>query len=40
MFYFISTLFIGSNMLFFPMHSLGMYAFPRRISDYPVTFLF
>nr|DAC80491.1 TPA_asm: cytochrome oxidase subunit I [Leishmania hertigi] len=40
MFYFICTLFIGSNMVFFPMHSLGMYAFPRRISDYPVAFLF
>lgn len=38
--YFICTLFIGSNMLFFPMHSLGMYGFPRRITDYPVTFLF
>nr|DAC80348.1 TPA_asm: cytochrome oxidase subunit I [Leptomonas pyrrhocoris] len=40
MFYSLATLFIGSNMLFFPMHSLGMYAFPRRISDYPVSFLF
>lgn len=40
MFYFICTLFIGSNMVFFPMHSLGLYGFPRRISDYPVSFLF
>lgn len=40
MFYFIMALWVGSNMLFFPMHCLGMYGFPRRISDYPVSFLF
>lgn len=40
MFFVLVTLFMGSNMVFFPMHSLGMYGFPRRISDYPVSFLF
>lgn len=28
------SFFISSNLLFFPMHSLGIYGFPRRIFDY------
>ena len=32
----IGTLFIGSNFVFLPLHSLGLYSFPRRVSDYPV----
>lgn len=40
LYYFIIALWIGSNLLFFPMHALGLYGFPRRISDYPVSFLF
>jgi heme/copper-type cytochrome/quinol oxidase subunit 1 len=31
--------FISSNLIFFSMHSLGIFGFPRRIFDYPVLFL-
>jgi len=27
--------FFGSNFVFFPLHSVGLYVFPRRVSDYP-----
>jgi hypothetical protein len=40
MYYFLLTLWVGSNLLFLPIHSIGLYAFPRRISDYPISFLF
>lgn len=30
--------FISSNLLFFPMHSLGIFGFPRRIFDYSINF--
>lgn len=30
--------FISSNLIFFSMHSLGIFGFPRRIFDYPVLF--
>lgn len=29
---------ISTNPIFFSMHSLGIFGFPRRISDYPVLF--
>lgn len=32
-------LFLGSNLVFLPLHSIGLYAFPRRISDYSVSFV-
>lgn len=40
LFYFLWMLWFGSNLLFLPLHSLGLYAFPRRITDYPISFLF
>merc|ERR1712225_173014 len=33
-------LFVGSNMVFFPLHYCGLYAFPRRICDYPLCYIF
>jgi len=30
--------FLSSNPIFFPMHSLGIFGFPRRTFDYPVLF--
>ena len=32
------SFFISSNLIFFSMHSLGIFGFPRRIFDYPVLF--
>jgi heme/copper-type cytochrome/quinol oxidase subunit 1 len=32
------SFFVSSNLLFFPMHSLGILGFPRRVFDYPVSF--
>ena len=32
------TFFSSSNLLFFPMHSLGIFGFPRRIFDYNIIF--
>ena len=30
---------LGSNFLFVPLHSVGLFAFPRRISDFYVSYL-
>ena len=30
--------FLSSNIIFFSMHALGIFGFPRRIFDYPVMF--
>jgi heme/copper-type cytochrome/quinol oxidase subunit 1 len=39
LFFFVCLLFLGSNLLFLPLHYCGLYAFPRRISDYPFCFM-
>jgi cytochrome c oxidase subunit 1 len=31
--YILLLLFTGSNLVFAPLHSLGLYAFPRRVSE-------
>jgi len=33
------NIFFGSNFVFLPLHSIGLYAFPRRITDYSVGFV-
>lgn len=32
------SFFISSNLLFFPLHSLGIFGFPRRVFDFPIVF--
>jgi hypothetical protein len=32
------SFFISSNLLFFPLHSLGIMGFPRRVFDFPIVF--
>jgi len=33
------NIFFGSNFVFLPLHSIGLYAFPRRITDYSVGYV-
>lgn len=33
-----NLLFWGSNIVFLPLHTLGLFGFPRRISDFPQVF--
>uniref|UniRef100_A0AAT9UQ48 Cytochrome c oxidase subunit 1 n=2 Tax=Blastocrithidia TaxID=28004 RepID=A0AAT9UQ48_9TRYP len=37
---FLINLFFGANMIFLPMHSYGLYGCPRRITDFPICFIF
>jgi len=37
--YYMLVLWFGSNFIFIPLHSLGLLAFPRRITDYPCSYL-
>lgn len=34
------VLFFGLHFVFWPMHELGLLSFPRRITDYPLQFIY